>query len=404
MSLLDRLAAIQKNVLEAKSEEERLSTSAKKSENDSSDKNHEWVNRPPVSQSPSKRNESFVCYKNSQRVTPLSQLVWAPHSAFRGGKFGAYFPARIALSSEYATAPSIAQPIGQDNIVVEYFGMPKSSDWYTRFLKIPRTEIRKYCLPPKSSQSQGTLNFEKKDTGADITRRWDIVHCTRMQKSLSDKKGKVEGGRIAREIMRIAKEFLIRALDKEEATAAAEAGASTDSSTGIPEGSSRGDKMADLCGLKDSNAAAISEYFDKSHKSREKFSHELRAGDYISYTHKVLRNRVWARVVAIRPEDTEMPLTLDTGDVLLSMDVITCHPGKPDDNGNFDENKSISWPIEDIKLMAGNIKVKNDFAHVTKRAAQDGNEALLRETGYQMNEGSAAKQKRRKHSNTESDQ
>ena len=407
---LDLLAKIERDVKSKKDEESRLSLSKSSPGSKSGGGSGNWLSRgagasSSSSSSGSRANTStvvgsiFIPYEKELQVLRLSDLVWAPHSSTRGGKYGVPFPGRLCNATEVATVSRIPNPIPEGHVVVEFFGMPKDHNFWWRFLLLPVEEVRPYHSPPPpkrsgsqsppgSAQQQAVLSFITKDTGDDPKQRWNIDSSDKMLEALSEKFNKAEGRRLHGVMMKVAKNFLSAALDgeasKEEELALSR----------VPQDLNESKDADELRAKEAADAVAANDYFDRKHRVRQAGTVELRAGDFIRYTDKTLKHVVTTQIIEVRPHVHDWPILVGTGDAVWYKDVVRRYDA--DGQGGFIDNddEDNTWELHEFKLIGGKaVGVKSAWANAQEKA-KHGNAKLEKATGVVMNEGAASKRRR----------
>ena len=385
MDLLDALLATGDQVKEEEeakkreqAEKKRLSIDGK-DENKNDDCNGGWELKGSKSSklSPS---STRILRETRYKSTKLSDLVWAPNSAIKGaGKLGRDLPGRIATAHEAATCKHISFPISPENVLVEFFGLLES-DYFWRILIIPRKVVRPFDSAPRNNKGKlqttiyDSMNLSKED---EKKPRWNIDSLLDMKASLKDKYGASEGERIHRHTEKIAEMFLKKGLEMQNQD---DFDVIVEGTTGEDEEYSNDtvDKLEDSLELED---------MAKTHDGpREEV--ELKAGMWITYEEKQLRNSIKAQIIEIT-RDERAPLVLDTEGIVFYDHIIKLHlDSETLENGdtNSTNEKICARRLKDCKLVVGKIE-KESATSLIKRAAKRGNAQFTRETGLSLNEG-----------------
>ena len=261
----------------------------------------------------------------------VERLVWAHAPSIKNTKFlkgfSAMFPARTADSAEGACAPlpDGFWPIPANHVLVEYFCMLKESPPVPRMWVIATNKLEPFNAvlrgsKPAAFDSEDEEEDDEEESDDDNPNRWDAGHAQKLLVQLRGRFGRAEGKRIFDKIMSKAVEFLKGASDYHIPAPAIQPSRASNDGDDDDEDDDYGDD--DWVPQRDDNDVDILQFAHKGRGQRNPQNETITAGRWISYQHKIFRNRtIYTRVVEVTDELHEL-LRLENDDILTPNDSI----------------------------------------------------------------------------------
>jgi hypothetical protein len=391
MSLLDRLNKREALVKAKMAEEDRLKKEVKYTPQTPSkdDSKVGWMinDKKPMSESKSKSEIPFIARKMNICKVLVDDLVWAPYADFTRyhrvkSKFpqkngGYYLPGRVIRNKgDLALVPNLELPLQEGKCVVQFFGLPNNDSFWWKYLIVEKKNLFPYWKPTTVGKKiQGTLTFSMDESNLnEMKNRWDIDNSNYLKDLLCamcmDKK---EGEKQHSRLMKIAKKFLECALSHADISSTLNARVDDDE-VDVDFDTTRDEKEEDID-------------FAKYENTIRKTPQELRAGDWIRYTCRIMKNVIESRIVEVDPAK-DNPLVLESGDIIQSLDVL--HRFDSDPNGKYIENSGSSRILKEYTLIAGKANNAKNMVARFKRIAEQGNHIMV-EAGLKLNERKESK-------------
>ena len=391
MDLLDVLLATGDQVREEeeakkreKEEKKRLSIGEKNGNKKDDNDGWELKGSKSLKSSPA---STRILRETRYKSTALSDLVWAPNSSIRGGKLGKDLPGRIATAHEAATCKHLSFPIPPEHVLIEFFGLLEN-DYFWRIMEIPKDKVRPFDSAPRNNKGKlQTTIYDSMSLTKENQKipRWDVDSLLDMKAALKEKYGPAEGERIHRHTQNIADDFLKKALElqnQDDLKAIAEGttdGGDEDYTKDTVDELEESVELEDMAKMNDGPQEEV----------------ELKAGMWITYEEKQLRNSIRAQIIQVTT-DEKVPLVLDTEGIVFLDHIIRVEleeeevTYEKDDKHKKDESaknikKICARKLKDFKLVVSMIE-KDSATTLVKRAAKRGNAQFTRETGVALNE------------------
>ena len=147
-SLLDRLSAVEASV---KAEDSKSVSEEKEEavlEPDTGSLETDWLTNSTIGCNKNDQKKLLDTIENPVKPVPLENLVWVRHVSIKDG----WLPARIVDYAEAAIDKHI-KLVGDDEVVVEWFGAPKDHRDFWRFETKKKKDVRPFAEAPVKKAS-----------------------------------------------------------------------------------------------------------------------------------------------------------------------------------------------------------------------------------------------------------
>ena len=307
-----------------------------------------------------------------------SKLIWAKNNYYSSKKCNNtasnHFPARICEEHEGAYLHLETWPIPDDELLVEFLGLPKKDPITPQKMVVKK----EYCVPyyedvhhNNSShlrkQQLSILSFTTLSSkeGKDPKRMWNINSCNNMIEFLRFHYNKERARAIDEHILAKAYAFLEVSLKRADIARAAQA----QSLSRAPHADGEDESSSGCSDSEDS--IDLAKFARQDPTLMQEKDVLIGPNTWISYTHKVFKIVMHTRVVEVKARRHAIRLVVENGEILEKEDKVRVMGTKSDGSCDMEAGYGGYKPLGSYKFKKGKSQVlrnlheriEQEFAH-----------------------------------------